>query len=250
MRSLLIFAAMNSEARPVQQMLAAQADFSSDSHVSGGLIGANKVSLCVTGIGARRARESARAALDSTSSARISVNPDAVLVIGTCGSLSPLLSENTLVMYSECLSEDPGKPAQRCSSQLNDCFARVLQSNGLACQQISGLTSSRVATRREDRLAFARLGALSIDMESYEIIAVANRLRIPAAVLRVISDSLDRKMPDFDRALKPDGDFDGIKALGIATASPVRTIKMLAASRRAIGHLQKALEVILPVDCF
>jgi nucleoside phosphorylase len=87
-------------------------------------------------------------------------------------------------------------------------------------------------------------------MESYEIIAEANRVKIPAVVVRVISDSLDRKMPDFDRALKPDGDFDGIKALGIAAASPVTTLKMLAASRRAIRHLQKALELILPADCF
>jgi hypothetical protein len=91
---------------------------------------------------------------------------------------------------------------------------------------------------------------VAIDMESNEIVAAANRAGVPAAVLRVVSDSLDCKMPDFDRALKPDGDFNGLKALGIATASPMRTVKMIAASWRAIRHLQKALEIILPADCF
>ena len=113
-----------------------------------------------------------------------------------------------------------------------------------------GVTSSRVATQFKERLTLTESGANVIDMESYEIVAAANRVGVPAAVLRVVSDALDCKMPDFDRALKPDGDFDGLKALGIAAASPVRTIKMIAASRRAIRHLQKALEIILPANCF
>jgi hypothetical protein len=101
-----------------------------------------------------------------------------------------------------------------------------------------------------ERLALAQSGATVIDMESYEIVAAANRAQVPVSVLRVVSDSLERKMPDFDRALKPDGDFDRLKALRLAVGSPLRTCKMIAASRRAIRHLEIALEVILPAVCF
>ena len=86
-------------------------------------------------------------------------------------------------------------------------------------------------------------------MESYKIVAGANQAQVPVLVLRVVSDSLDRKMPDFNRALKPTGDFDGLKALRIAVGSPLRTLRMIAASRRAIRHLEIVLEVILPAAC-
>jgi hypothetical protein len=35
----------------------------------------------------------------------------------------------------------------------------------------------------------------------------------PITVLRAVSDPFDQRMADFNRAPKPDGDFDGWKAL-------------------------------------
>jgi nucleoside phosphorylase len=247
-----VFAAMKAEARPVQQMLARGADPAANSLKSEGPIGTNRIALFVTGMGPRRARECADVAFEISSprDKESRARPDATIVIGTCGSLGPSSAENTLVTYTSCLSADSTQTPRACATEVCECFAQLLDSNGVTYQRIVGVTSPRVATRLEERLALAKSGALAIDMESYEIIAAANRAGVPAAVLRVVSDSLDRKMPDFDRALKADGDFDGLKALGIAAASPLRTVRMIAASRRAIRHLQKALEIILPADCF
>src|SRR2546427_6406045 len=247
-----VFAAMKSEARPLEQMLARQGGLSSATHLTEGKIGNNEIALFLSGIGPRRAGECAKAALGSISplAPQLGARPDAALVIGTCGSLSPSLPENTIVTYMSCLSTDSSQTPLTCSERLNVCVGRLLRSKGLNCEQVIGITSARVATHLDQRLALAQSGATVIDMESYEIVAAANRARVPVSVLRVVSDSLDRKMPDFDRALKPDGDFDGLKALRIAVGSPLRTFKMIAASRRAIRHLEIALEVILPAACF
>jgi hypothetical protein len=87
-------------------------------------------------------------------------------------------------------------------------------------------------------------------MESYPILEAASTAGVPAAVLRVVADSLDRELPDFNRALDGAGGLDGRKALKVALRSPVRTARLLAANRRAMQHLTRALEVILKSPCF
>ena len=93
-------------------------------------------------------------------------------------------------------------------------------------------------------------GASVVDMESYEIIAAASKAGAPITVLRIVADSLEQRMPDFNRALRTDGDFDGWKALKVALGSPLLTAKLVAANRRAIRGLRRALEIVLGAACF
>jgi hypothetical protein len=87
-------------------------------------------------------------------------------------------------------------------------------------------------------------------MESYSILETAATAGVPAAILRVVADSLDRVLPDLNRALDDTGGLDGRKALRIALGSPVRTAKLLVANKRAMQHLTKALEIVLKSPCF
>ena len=48
-------------------------------------------------------------------------------------------------------------------------------------------------------------------MESYEIVAAALQARLPVAVIRVVSDSLDRQIPDFNLALEDNGEINSLK---------------------------------------
>ena len=73
---------------------------------------------------------------------------------------------------------------------------------------------------------------------------------VSAMVLRVVSDSFHRKLPDFNRALNADGGLDGWKALKVAMGSPVRTARLIAANQRAMKHLGRALDVVLKAPCF
>ena len=86
-------------------------------------------------------------------------------------------------------------------------------SKGIACERVAGITSSRVGTPIEERLKLAKSGAGVVDMESYETTGGRNQGRRSDYCLRAVSDPFDQRMPDFNRALKPDGDLDGWKAL-------------------------------------
>jgi hypothetical protein len=87
-------------------------------------------------------------------------------------------------------------------------------------------------------------------METYLILETAVAAGVSAVVLRVISDSFYRKLPDFNRALKADGSLDGWKALRVALGSPIKTARLIAANKRAMHHLGKALDVVLRGPCF
>jgi hypothetical protein len=77
---------------------------------------------------------------------------------------------------------------------------------------------------------------------------VAAHAGIPAGVLRVVSDSFERDLPNFNTALNAQGDLDGRKALRIALGAPLRTFKLLAANKRALRQLTPALDVVLRAD--
>jgi hypothetical protein len=86
-------------------------------------------------------------------------------------------------------------------------------------------------------------------METYAIVDVARSAGLPTAVLRVVADSIDRDLPDFNRALNRSGGLDRRKALTIALGSPIRTGRLLAANKRAMEHLTQALLVVLKAKC-
>jgi hypothetical protein len=150
------------------------------------------------------------------------------------------------VAYSECRSTDPCEPVLACSPALTGAILRRLEAATIPCERVRGLTSARIATTRSERLALADSGATAVDMESYPLLKAAAAAGIPAAVLRVVADSVDRELPDFNRALDDQGGLDGRKALKVALRSPLRTVRLLGANKRAIEQLGKALEAVVP----
>ncbi len=236
MSLVYVFAASPMEGQPVRK-LAERADSESPLRC-----GDNDVVLTVTGMGPKNARNKAEAALGKAhgTAAR---TPDAILVIGLCGGLSASLSERQIVAYSDCRSTDPCEPVLACSPALTDAILRRLEASTIPCERVRGLTSARIATTRSERLALADSGATVVDMESYPILKAAG---IPAAVLRVVADSVDRELPDFNRALDDQGGLDGRKALKVALGSPLRTARLLGANKRAIEQLGNALEAVVP----
>jgi hypothetical protein len=109
-----------------------------------------------------------------------------------------------------------------------DAIVGLLKPSGIDCDRAVGITSPRIATNKQERLALAKSGAGVVDMESYSILESAAAVGVSVAVLRVVADSLDRALPDLNRALDATGGLDGRKALRVALGSPVRTAKLLA----------------------
>jgi hypothetical protein len=251
-----VFAASKMEAQPVLVLTARNGTAGQGS--TGVIIehGDGRFAVIITGMGTRNAEERADAALRLAGAGAgggppPGGKPDAVLVIGLCGGLTQNLREQQIVAYTECLSTGRNKaPPLQCSPALTDDIVRHLQQQGIAVDRVAGITSPRIATTTADRLALAKSGASAVDMESYPILAAAARAGVPAVVLRVVSDSLDTEMPDFNPALNAQGALDGRKALWIALESPLETYRLLAANKRAMERLSPAVKLILESDCF
>jgi nucleoside phosphorylase len=203
------------------------------------IAGSNELILIISGMGPGNARTKAEAMLGTGD------KPDAIVVIGLCGGLTPSLAEGTIVAYKECLSRELGKPSLRCSKAVTDSLVTALMAAKIPCDWATGITSARIATTRNERAALAEFGAVVVDMESYPILSAAAKAGVPAVVLRVVSDSMDRELPDLNRALNEAGGLDGRKALKVALGSPIKTVKLLAANKRAMQRLTLALEVAL-----
>ena len=99
-------------------------------------------------------------------------------------------------------------------------------------------------------MKLAKSGAEVVDMESYEIVAAASQAGLPVVVIRVVSDSLDRQIPDFNFILREDGEIDPINLLKLGIRSPILTTTTLAAIHRAIGKLRSALAIVLSDEIF
>jgi len=225
MSRIFVFAATDMEGQPVRE-----------------ISGPNELVLHVAGMGPKNAAAKAEAAIRSTD------KPDAVAIIGLCGGLTESLSEGTVVAYTDCLSTVAGEPPLRCCRRRSDVVLEMLASARISCGQAVGVTASRIATTRDERLSLAKSGATVVDMESYCIARVALVHGVPVVVLRVVSDSVDRKLPDLNRALDDGGALDNRKALKVALASPLKTVRLLAANRRAMQRLKPALEVALKAN--
>jgi nucleoside phosphorylase len=175
MSRIFVFAATDMEGQPVRE-----------------ISGPNELVLNIAGMGPRNARAKAEAAISEGD------KPHAVVVIGLCGGLTTSLSEGTIVTYKECLSTEAGSSPLQCCPTMSDAMLDMLAAAKIPCDRAIGITSGRIATTRDERLSLAKSGATVVDMESYCIARVAAQFGIPVVVLRVVSDSIDRKLPDLN----------------------------------------------------
>ena len=243
MSLVYIFAATGMEGQPVRRIGVA-----SDSSQTL-RCGENELVLNVSGMGPANARRKAEAVLNAAVSPG-SPKPNAAVVIGLCGGLISSLPEGRIVAYTACRSLEDAKPLLRCSETIVDSVVENLKASNIVCERVVGITSSWLATTPDQRATLAEHGAAVVDMESYLILETAAAAGVSAVVLRVISDSFYRKLPDFNLALRADGNLDGWKALRVALGSPIKTARLIAANKRAMKHLGKALDVVLKAPCF
>ncbi len=255
MSLIYVFAASKMEGQPVLQIAGTGAGDTPARPAQSLRSGQNEFVLILGGMGPKGARAKAEEALglaspQTSANPQLGRRPDAILIIGLCGALTNSLTQNRIVAHSDCLSTDSAQLPIQCSSAITNAIADLLVSRNIRCQKVVGITSPRIAVTKDDRLALAKAGGNVVDMESYSILSVAEQARIPAAVLRAVSDTPETRMPDFNRALDQAGALDGRKALRIALESPIQTARLLRGNKRAMAHLTKALAIILPSDCF
>ena len=256
MSTIYVFAASRFEATSVERLFRPLPKKQQLPQPRTDTLGQNEIVLFRTGIGPRRARAAAEAAFNSTASlgsSDVRNEPrfaDAAIMVGLCGGLTRSICEIQLVLYTESLSASSDQTALACSPLLTARLTDTLRAAGLRPLQVKGVMSDRVATTKNERERLAETGSQVVDMESHEIISAAKQCGVPVAVLRVVSDGYDRTMPDFNRALKDNGDFDAGIAARVCITHPLLTAQMIAVSRKAIQRLNRAMEILLPAPVY
>jgi hypothetical protein len=196
-------------------------------------------------MGPLKARSSASIALGALGAQASSLQSPfaAVLVFGLAGSLSPSVAEGDIILYDRCLSADGHAPVM-CSPRLTGKLTQMLRARDVPCREVTGISGARIASTRLDKQRLAQLDAEAVDMESYEVVAEANRRGVPAVVLRAISDSFEREMPDFNRALNSEGEFNPLALARVCASRPLASAALAATSWRAMRGIKKALDII------
>ena len=215
-----------------------------------GRVGVNEVVLFITGIGPKPASSKAASTLRTFGShGSVARRPDAVIVAGSCGSLSRTINEGDVILYSGCLSASK-RVCLDCTATIAKHFKTQLNANGFLCRSTLGISSPQVAVSKVEKLELAKSGAEVVDVESYEIVAAANQAGLPVVVIRVVSDSLDRQIADLNLAIRETGEIDPVGLLKLGIGSPILTARTLAASHRAANKLKDALAVVLSDEIF
>lgn len=236
------FAASGSECRSLKRLMTIDDAADQSVDIVTGKAGPNRVILVRTGMGPLKARSSASLALGARASSLQSPFA-AVLVFGLAGSLSPSVAEGDIILYDRCLSAEGHAPVM-CSPRLTGKLTQMLRARDVPCREVTGISGARIASTRLEKRRLAQLDAEAVDMESYEVVAEANRRGVPAVVLRAISDSFEREMPDFNRALNPEGEFNPLALARVCASRPLASAALAATSWRAMRGIKKALDII------
>jgi nucleoside phosphorylase len=138
------------------------------------------------------------------------------------------------------------KASISCNNQVSRLILESLQASGLSCFLGAGVTVDRIITRAREKVSLGmRYNALAVDMETYEVLAVCALYDLPATALRVVSDEAGSDLPDFNRALKPDGRMSIWRVGAAMLMSPRISVRFLLGMRPAVDALRANLKAVL-----
>lgn len=183
---------------------------------------------------------------------------EALIVVGLAGALDPRLKTGDAIVYDHCLdarvaieeSTPTDLPVQHSHKQadLVRTLLDALRETSLNCVYGSGITVNRVVINAQDKLWLGRQHqAVVVDMESFDVLQVAAKCGVPAAVVRVISDEAEHDLPDFNSAAELDGTVNPRRMAAAMLQRPVASARFLRNLKPALAALRNVLEVVVRV---
>jgi adenosylhomocysteine nucleosidase len=243
---ILIFYAFAREAAAFKRRLADRTALGIDG--LGGFrarLGATEIACVATGLGIRRAADTARRALQAFASA------DLVIATGLAGALGEelqpgdLVLADRLILGGESLDLAPATIAIPPADLAR--FKAALTAYPLKFATGTILTAARIlkdgAAKRDARAAS---GALAVDMESAAVAAEAHRRGLRFACVRAVLDTVDEEIVGADLA-GPDGAVRPLSAAGFVLRNPAAVLglaRMMRSLNRATAALAAALEAL------
>ena len=194
-------------------------------------IGRATVDFVITGMGAANAERIADAIISKTYSACI--------ISGFAGALKSPVKLGDIVA-PERVQDHASRQTTIC-----DCDLLTRASENGASRIATLLTSDHVVNTAAEKNHLSTF-AEAVDMESFTILHAANKKSVPAAVLRVISDSFDRDMPaKLDTIVDPQGHVKITGVVRYVAKHPLMVpalVRLGRDSKSAAGALAHFLE--------
>jgi nucleoside phosphorylase len=186
---------------------------------------------------------------------------DALIVAGFAGALDLNLKTGDAVIFDLCcdarahhinlnsrktpLARDENASIA-CHAQATEFIFEILRESGFSCFRGAGVTVDQIITKAADKLSLGiRYDALAVDMETYDVLGICAASDLAAAVIRIVSDEAHSDLPDFNRALHPDGSMNPWRTASVMIASPINSTRFLLGLRTAVNALQANLKAIL-----
>lgn len=177
---------------------------------------------------------------------------DAVIVAGFAGALSEELAAGQPLVYDRCLAFKEMLSARDeiesipCDPEISRFVFDSLARAGTRAGKVTGLSLNRIVIRSREKVALGlSCGAGAVDMESFDIVSACSGASVPVAVLRVVSDSACRDLPDFNRAVRPDGTMSPLRIARAMLASPLVSARFIIDLRGAVSSLRRCLRNVL-----
>ena len=155
-----------------------------------------------------------------------------VLLMGLCGSLSSDCMIADLVLYQSCITQ---------SQEIYPCASALLESlrSLRNARRVQSLTTDRIISTASEKCHLGQTYAAQVvDMEGAIVLQNLTSAGISVAMLRVVSDSCDRNIPNLEAALRTDGSLD---PFGLALAfckQPIAAAHLIRGSLRGLKTLQ------------
>ncbi len=185
--SVTVVSAMPEELAPLRAMVSDLGRGRAGSlAVDRGRLAGRSVSLCVTGDGARRARDGATALLAAS-------RPDGLLVLGVAGALSPGLGTGSLVVAARVMAED----GRSWAADPEEVTAAAKATGAKIAVVVSADHLADTAREKERlrRLSGENASPAVVDLESASYVAAAVEAGIPWLCLRAVSDTAAESLP-------------------------------------------------------
>jgi adenosylhomocysteine nucleosidase len=231
---VLIFCAFGAEFAPIRMRLRNAVNLDGGLRGARGELAGTPATIVVSGVGLRRARESAARAFDTIGGV------DRAILTGVAGALHGDLRIGDVVLGDRLILrrelEFAGAQILEIAAERVETLAMALHAAGIAHMRGAMLTSRRaIATALDKQRAYTALGAIAVDMESAVIADEAAARGVPFVALRTI---LDTAAQNLEGAMLAD-EHGRVRALHAARAL-LGNPRLIGASFRLMRNLRLA----------
>lgn len=219
MQRLLIAVAIQEELKIVKKCLDQKKVVSQSPSVTEGVVGNVPVDVVLTSMGMEAAKSTLMKILDPNRHA-------GVLILGYCGGLSLTLKVGDIVIARSVFSQAQKTPIS-VDPRLAEELGKSIVSQGFKYRCVPLITEPLVIeTPDAKQKLFQETNAEAVDMESSEILSVAEQKGLKGITVKIVIDDAETELPKFNDYFKKTGKMDHLSVTQLLMSQPSLSLQL------------------------